>query len=234
MASLGDMDNTWINPDTHASWPDLIATDPDLKDFDVYVYGYSSPAVGEASNIREIADRFGQELKDNKIFANYEEVDFITHSMGGIITKRMLDTLNTPSENVNLHRVHCVIYLAVPSNGAELASLASWISHNPQFKSMSSRNAADFLQAVEGDWAAILRARNARSPFPRTYSAYEKLRTASFQVVPQLYTSQLADAPVLGFDYNHLVLLCYKKGSLHKKGNPRVAGAEPWQWFAEE
>src|SRR5712691_10950439 len=84
---LGDMDNTWINPATHASWPDLIANDPDLKDFDVFVYGYSSPAIGEASNIREIADRFGQELKDNNIFANYEEVDFVTHSMGGIITK---------------------------------------------------------------------------------------------------------------------------------------------------
>jgi len=168
------------------------------------VYGYSTPALGEASNIREIADRFGQELKDNKIFANYEEVDFITHSMGGIVTKRMLDTLNTPSESVNLHRVHSVIYLAVPSNGAELAALASWISHNPQFRSMSPRNAADFLQAVEGDWAAILRARTPSSPFPRTYSGYEKLATANFHVVPQLYTSQLADAPVLGFDYSHI------------------------------
>ena len=90
---LGDMDNTWINPTTHNSWPDLIASDPEMKDFDLYVYGYSSPMVGEASNIREIADSFGQQLKDGKIFANYDEVDFITHSMGGIITKRMLDTL---------------------------------------------------------------------------------------------------------------------------------------------
>jgi hypothetical protein len=103
---LGDMDNTWVNPTTHNSWPELIAGDPNMKDFDLYVYGYPSPMVGEASNIREIADRFGQELKDTKIFANYGEVDFITHIMGGIITKRMLDTLNTPSESINLHRVH--------------------------------------------------------------------------------------------------------------------------------
>jgi hypothetical protein len=201
------MDNTWINSTTHSSWPDLIASDPDLHDFDIYVYGYSTPTVGEALNIREIADRFGQELKDNKIFANYEEVDFITHSMGGIITKRMLDTFNTPSESVNLHRVHCVIYLAVPSNGAELAALASWISHNPQFNSMSPKSAADFLQAVEGDWAAILRARTPMSPFPRTFSGYEKLATANFHVVPQLYTSQLADGPVLGFEYNHMTIV---------------------------
>lgn len=204
---LGDMDNTWINPTTHNSWPDLIASDPEMKDFDLYVYGYSSPMVGEASNIREIADSFGQQLKDGKIFANYDEVDFITHSMGGIITKRMLDTLNTPSESINLHRVHCVLYFAVPSNGAEIASLASWISSNPQFKSMSPRDAADFLQAVEGDWAAILRARNPQSPFPRTYSAYEKLAVANVHVVPQLYTSQLADGPVLAFDYNHIQIV---------------------------
>jgi hypothetical protein len=69
---------------------------------------------------------------------------------------------------------------------------------------MSPRNAADFLQAVEGDWAAILRARNPQSPFPRTYSAYEKLPVGGVHVVPQLYTSQLADAPVLAFDYNHI------------------------------
>ena len=60
-----------------------------------------------------------------EFFANYDEVDFMTHSMGGIITKRMLNTLNTPTESVNLHRLRCVIYISVPSNGAEVASLAS-------------------------------------------------------------------------------------------------------------
>jgi hypothetical protein len=107
----------------------------------------------------------------------------------------------------------------VPSNGAEVSSLASWISANPQFRSMSPRDAADFLQTVEGDWAAILRGRNAYSPFPRTYSAYETLRTDNIKVVPQLYTSELADAPVLGFDYNHINIV-----------KPKDRGDEVYRW----
>jgi pimeloyl-ACP methyl ester carboxylesterase len=201
---IGDMDNTWVNPATHASWPELIKSDPDLGDFDVYVYGYSSPALGTASDINEIAERFRQQLKDWKFFTKYDELDFITHSMGGIITKRMLNTLNTPAEVPNLRRVHCVIYIAVPSNGAKSADLASWISQNPQFRSMSPEHAADFLQGAERDWAALLRERPNSSPFPRTYSAYETLSTAEFRVVPQLYVSELSDGPLIGFDYNHI------------------------------
>jgi pimeloyl-ACP methyl ester carboxylesterase len=200
---LGDMDNTWRNPKTGDSWPELIRGDETFKDFDVFVYGYSSPLFGQASEIDEIAQRFAQQLKDWRIFRNYEEVDFVTHSMGGIVTKRMLNTLNTPSEIGNLHRVHCVIYMAVPSNGADLAALASWISRNPQFRSMSPANAASFLRSVEFDWAALLRARSQQRPFPRTFSAYEKLSTNSVMVVPELYTSELSDGPIMAFDYNH-------------------------------
>lgn len=201
---IGDMDNTWINQKTHASWPDLVARDSDLKDFDVYVYGYSSPPLGQASDIEEIAHRLGKQLKDGKVFANYAEVDFITHSMGGLITKRMLDTLNTPSESVNLHRVRCVIYISVPSNGAEVASLASWISRNPQFRSMSPKGAASFLQAVEGDWGAVLRARTPSAPFPLSFSAYEKVDTYNVPIVPRLFISQLGDDEPMAFDYNHI------------------------------
>ena len=172
---LGDMDNTWVNPITHSSWPEMIKSDSDFSSYDVFVYGYSTPIFTEASRIDEIAKRFGQQLKDWKMFRDYEEIDFITHSMGGIITKKMLNSLNTPPDFGFLQRVHCVIYMAVPSNGAQSAALASWLSLNPQFKSMDPNNAASFLATVEDDWAALLRARSDRSPFPRTFSAYEKL-----------------------------------------------------------
>jgi pimeloyl-ACP methyl ester carboxylesterase len=202
---LGDMDNTWVNQITHASWPQLIVEDqPDFSDYDVFVYGYASPLGGHAANIYELATRFGQQMKDWNLLVNYDEVDFVTHSMGGLITKRMLDTLNTPTESVNLHRVRSVIYIAVPTAGADIAALASWISDNPQFKSMSTREASDFLQSVEGDWQSLLRSRTAFAPFPRNFSAYETKPTHHVNVVPSLYTSQVSDAPVLGFDYDHI------------------------------
>ena len=213
------MDNTWLNPVTNSSWPELIKGDRELEQFDVFVYGYASPAMGNASTISQISTRFLQQLKDFEFFSNYVEIDFITHSMGGIITKRTLDMLNTPSDSPLLQKVHTVIYISVPSNGADLGALASWISQNPQFKGMDPKNASDFLHGVEDDWANLLRQRSAESPLPRTYSAYETLATGPVVVVPQLYTSELSDERVIGFDYNHIDIV-----------KPKDRSAEVYLW----
>jgi pimeloyl-ACP methyl ester carboxylesterase len=244
---LGDMDNTWVNPETHASWPNLIKDDPAFGAFDVFVYGYASPALGNTSNIDQISVRFLQQLRDREFFSNYDEIDFITHSMGGIVTKRMLNMLNTPADNLTLQRVHKVIYMSVPSNGADLAAVASWLSENPQFKSMSPGSAADFLQSVEGDWATLLRERTASSPFPRTYSAYETLPMGPILVVPRLYISELSDGPIIGFDYNHKdivkpkdnsaeVYLWVKSRVLEKvdQRNPQPGAHAPEHWKTVE
>jgi pimeloyl-ACP methyl ester carboxylesterase len=216
---IGDMDNTWVNPETHASWPELIRGDQSLRDFDVFVYGYASPSMGDASTVEEISVRFLQQLKDFGVFDNYKDVSFIAHSMGGIVTKRTLNMLNTQADSSILQKVHTVIYISVPSNGANLAALASWISDNPQFKSMSPKAASAYLQGVEGDWADLLRQRSSGLPFPRTYSAYETLPTGPVQVVPELYTSELSDGRVIGFDYNHINIV-----------KPRDRDAEVYLW----
>lgn len=199
---LGNSEATWTNPGNGASWPRQFASDPELKAYDIAVYGYLSPLLGNASNANQLASRFAQELKDRGVFKNYEDISFITHSMGGIVTKSMLDTLNTPSQIQLLKRVRCVLYISVPSNGSDLAALASWLSNNPQFESMSPRGAADFLQLVENEWAELLRERTQSSPFPKTYRAYETLATKGFKVVPELYASQ-SDGTVQPYDYDH-------------------------------
>jgi hypothetical protein len=216
---MGDMDNTWVNTTTNESWPEMITHDDGLGQFDVFVYGYASPMMGNASTIQEISVRFLQDLKDSGFFQNYSELEFITHSMGGIITKRMLNMLNNPAEISLLQKVHTVIYISVPSNGANIAVVQSWLSQNPQFKGMDPKTASDFLQSVEGDWAYMLRQRTTSSPFPKTYSAYETLPTNGITVVPQLYTSQLSDDRVIGFDYNHIDIV-----------KPKDRNAEVYRW----
>ena len=216
---IGDMDNTWVNPETHASWPELIRGGPGLSDFDVFVYGYASPKAGDASTVEQISVRFLQQLKDFGFFDNYREVSFIAHSMGGIVTKRTLNMLNTQADSSILQKVHTVIYISVPSNGSNLAALTSWISDNPQFKSMSPKAASDYLHSVEGGWANLLRQRSSSLPFPRTYSAYETLPTGPVQVVPELYTSELSDGRVIGFDYNHIDIV-----------KPKDRDAEVYRW----
>jgi pimeloyl-ACP methyl ester carboxylesterase len=204
---IGDMDNTWINSETHTSWPEMIAKDHAFADFDVYVYGYQSPCEGSSSNITEIANRFRQQLQDDGFFSSYQELYFVTHSMGGLITKMMLSSLNTPSDSDKLQRVRAVLLVAVPSNGADIASIAAWKSTNPQFRNMDPGTAQAFLQSIEIQWGDAMRSRTAERPFPRSFVAYETREIAGLKIVPALFTSGLSDLAPIAFDYDHIQLV---------------------------
>jgi pimeloyl-ACP methyl ester carboxylesterase len=179
-----------------------------MSDYDVYIYGYYSPRMGHASDLNELSTKFAEDLLHiDNMFANYQEIDFITHSMGGLVTKGMLVQLNNPPQYPDLQKVRCVIYISVPSSGASVADVASWFSRNPQFKSMTANESNNYLQAIDGQWRKLLNQRTSEHPFPRTFSAYETLPTDGVKVVPSLYTSQLADSDVIAFDYNHISIV---------------------------
>jgi hypothetical protein len=197
-----DSQHAWQNTEAARSWPQMMASE--MTDYDVFLYGYLSPMIGSASGINETAVRMLSELKDRKLLDQYDEIFFVTHSMGGLVTKRMVNMLNTPANHAILEKIRLVLYVSVPAKGAQVAEIASWLSHNPQFKGMSPIDAADFLQSLDGDWGAIYRARSATEPFPRTYIAYEKLETDGILVVPRLYTSDLSDDTPIAFDKNHI------------------------------
>jgi pimeloyl-ACP methyl ester carboxylesterase len=201
---LGDMDNTWANTATNSSWPKLIAQDPEMADYDVFVYGYYTPRMGHAADIDQTATLMAQQMIDAGFFDNYREIDFITHSMGGIITKRALNQFNNPMDFARLEEVRAVVYISVPSSGAPIADIASWFSHNPQFSSMSASESNNYLQSIDGDWRKVMNQRTSEHPFPKAFVTYEILPTDGVQVVPALYTSQLSDSDIVGFSYNHI------------------------------
>jgi triacylglycerol esterase/lipase EstA (alpha/beta hydrolase family) len=134
----GDAAATWRNAATGALWPQMIADDGDLGDFDVYLAGYDSPLVGRSSTIEEIAQRLLRELRDQGVFERYAQVHFVTHSMGGLITKRMLVELNgsQAGDVERLRRVRTVLFLSTPAQGAEVATIGALLSDNPQFANM--------------------------------------------------------------------------------------------------
>lgn len=204
---LGDVDNTWVDAATHTSWPALITEDPAMQDYDVYVYGYKSSCGGDSSDITEIANRMGRQLQDDHFFSKYQEIDFITHSMGGLVTKRMLASLNTPRDSNKLQLVHSVLFIAVPAAGAPVASLAAWLGDNPQFKNMKPNDSRAYLQSIDQDWANMSNARTPDRPYPRYYVAYETGDVASLKIVPALYTSTNSDLPPIAFDYNHITIV---------------------------
>jgi pimeloyl-ACP methyl ester carboxylesterase len=143
---VGDVDDTWTNSNTHRYWPQLFAQDNQLGDYDVYAFSYYSPLVNSAQNIYEISTQLFSELQDKEFFTHYDEIYIVAHSMGGLITEAMLSSIPCKQSDL-LHRVRAVIYISTPAQGSpDYAEIATWFSYNPQFKNMSTKSAAEFLQ----------------------------------------------------------------------------------------
>lgn len=201
---FGDSRSTWKNSRAEKSWPEMIASDPDFNTFDVYSVGFNSPYLGRSSNIVEIAGRVRERLFREGIFDSYPEIYFVTHSMGGLIIKRVLADLNTPLQDERLRRVKAVALISTPSQGAPLATIANWISRNPQLRDMQPVNLNTFIQNLEWNWTNVLQEREVLDErFPRVYCAYET-KAIGAVVVNQLYATTRCDNQPLAIDEDHL------------------------------
>ncbi len=217
---LGDGDSTWRNAETGAYWPEMIRQDREFQDFDIYVVNYESTLVARASTIEEIAQRELQRLRDRKVFARYRQIYFITHSMGGLVAKRILIDLNRPPEVENLRRVRAVLYISTPAQGATIADLASWISLNPQLGDMRPADLNAFLQSLENQWQNLLRDRDvAQAVFPLAFCAYETKLTHGIMVVSRVYAATRCDENAYPVDLSHSDIV-----------KPRDVSADPYPW----
>jgi tetratricopeptide (TPR) repeat protein len=204
---MGDAEKSWTNDRTGASWPGLLGRDPELGAADVYLASYGSPAIGASSNVEQIAQRLLQQATDAEVFGAYQRVYFITHSMGGLVTKRMLNELYTPARVAELRKVRAVVFLSTPAQGAPLADIAAWLSMNPQMKDLKPADFNTFLQSLENDWQTLLRDRDrAREFYPQAFCAYETLPTHGARVVTSVYAATRCDNTPYGMDFDHIAM----------------------------
>ena len=204
---MGDAAKSWTNDRTGASWPDLLGRDQELAAADVYLASYGSPAIGASSNVEQIAQRMLQQASDAQVFGGYRRVYFITHSMGGLVTKRMLNELYTPARVAELRKVRAVVFLSTPAQGAPLADIAAWLSMNPQMKDLKPADFNTFLQSLENDWQTLLRDRDrAREFYPQAFCAYETLPTHGARVVTSVYAATRCDNTPYGMDFDHIAM----------------------------
>lgn len=215
---MGNAHETWHSEKSGAHWPNLIKEDPDLQKFDIYSVGYHSPALGHGSSIPEIANRVRQELIDREFFVQYKQIYLVAHSMGGLIGKRLVSSLNTPVDQVRLERIRAVIFLSTPSKGSDLANMLKVVSRNPQVADVNAGHS--ILRLLGNDFRAVLAGRAKRSsPFPKSFCAYETLPTFGVQVVPDLYSEDQCDEEPVAFDFNHLEI-----------AKPESRDHEPYVW----
>jgi len=184
-----------------------MAKDSTFKTFDIFSVGFDSPFTGTTSNIVEVASQVREQLFRNGVF-KYPEVYFVTHSMGGLITKRVLVDLNTCAEDDNLRKVKAVLFYSTPAQGAPIADLARWLSANPQLSDMKPADVNTFLQGLEWQWLALMRERDTQNKtFPLAYGAYET-KPMGTVIVPSMYaTSRFDNVPPRPFDLNHLQIV---------------------------
>lgn len=205
---FGDAVTTWLNDDSGNYWPLLLKEDAEIRNagFDIYSVGFDSPLFERTSSIQEVAQPLLQDLQTRSFFSNYQQIYFIAHSMGGLIVKHMLVDLNTPTEEINLKKIRAVIFLATPSQGANIAGLARFLSFNPQIKAMESALKNENLLQLESRWLALLDGRDKQSfHFPKSFCAYETKDTLWISIVNrQDAITRCDDPPSRPIARNHI------------------------------
>jgi hypothetical protein len=145
--------DTWKNKDTGKSFPEMIATDPDFKDADVYVYAYHTSAAngpGQGDKAIKSIPRLGETLsiKLFELLKGYKKVVLVGHSMGGLVALSALDTNRT--RLVTSHEVPMIYTFATPHAGVNLPGLAKlW---NPEVADLFKEDENSFLQAQTLHW----------------------------------------------------------------------------------
>ncbi len=201
---FGSGATSWGNPRTENFWPKMVTDDFRFKDYDLYLVSYKAPYFGGAPNIHEIAGNELGRLRSQKVFENYQEIYFVTHSMGGLVAKDMLVSLNRGDDVARLRRIKGVVYLGTPAQGADLATLGAWLSMNPQLGNMEPSQWNAYLQLLEDQWVQLLQDRDkAGSTYPKAHCAYETLKTGATIVVPRQMATSRCDGLLYPMPTNH-------------------------------
>ena len=190
---FGDKSSTWMNQTS--SFPAMLKADPEFQDrVDVFVYEYFTPKFGNANSVVGLADQLRGSLEDNRVFDNHQRVAIVSHSMGGLVVRRLL--LN---KREWLPRVAMLYFFATPTNGSELTLAARAISSNPQLRGMLPLEGNDLLQEIQSDWLGSEAAKNVPS-----YCAYETLSTFGVTVVSMGSATALCNQALDPMTTNHI------------------------------
>jgi pimeloyl-ACP methyl ester carboxylesterase len=192
---FGTKDETWLNPGSGASFPELLANDPELKGkLDVFAFEFFTPRFGAAPSIVDLADQLRGALDDHRIFEDHKQTVFLAHSMGGIVVRQFL--LNNQNRISN---VPMIFFYATPTNGSDLASIAKFASVNPQFRGMVPLESNDLLQSIQSMWLSSNSAKSIAS-----YCGVEELPTLGVMVVPRSSATALCNRGLDPFSTDHI------------------------------
>jgi pimeloyl-ACP methyl ester carboxylesterase len=151
-----------------AYWPQMIQTDPHFQKSDVVVAEYPTPSMRGRLSTEQLAQILWQRLQQQGVW-RHQEIVFINHSLGGILTEEML--LKHPADAAH---VPFMVSYATPHEGSFVANLAKIYDGDPLLTDLKESNDNSFLIGLEQQW----RSTPAVGRIHR-FCAYETLDTAA-------------------------------------------------------
>ena len=189
---LGDSQSAWTNSNTKAYWPALMKDDPYFNDFDIFVVAYPSRLLHSSYTVDELVEVMRRDIDSAGIFAKHKRVYFLCHSMGGLVVRGYLTRYQNRAPQVPM-----IYFFSTPTTGAEIASLASLLSHNRQMQGMLPIDSNEYLASVQKGWLA--------AQFSiASHCAYETQDTYGIKVVGESSATNLCNRPLDPIDTNHL------------------------------
>lgn len=128
----------WLNAgegDICVYWPDLVARDPTFQGAGVFVASYYTALVSENFDVRQAAKQLLSVLSTpwpGHTYAplQYPNIMFVGHSLGGVVTRRLLVSEWSTFRTRNLG----LALMASPAKGSGWADRATWIAEKLQNK----------------------------------------------------------------------------------------------------
>lgn len=192
---FGDAFDTWKNSNGKHFY-DLVKEDTEVfGKTDIYVYGFPSEYFGGRFNIDQITTRMHSQLKNEGIF-NYERVIFVTHSMGGLVTQKLLLKYSEPLKNVPL-----VFFFGVPQEGSAIANIADKLLDNHALINIIPFDQNEFLSGMDSEW----KNKKQEKLITTTIScAYETQPTRGVEIVPWSSATRNCDREGIPLVGNHI------------------------------
>lgn len=213
---LGSKD-TWLNKDTNAYWPDLLARDPDLNDIDIYRADYENYLLRAGPSMEEVLQSFSRGMQPIHR-RKYRSIQFIAHSLGGLVVRRYLVHITNRYGHWELNRYRQVIMLGTPIDGSYFATISEYASQNQLLRVLTPIRENDFLQMMTVSVNDIIFKRE-QCPSLNFYVGYEKKALFLNKIVsPESATSSIMCPPptdsdsdwrncIRGFDRDHISLV---------------------------
>lgn len=193
----GSATSTWQCINGKTSWPELMAADETFKNSDIYVVDYPSPKTGNMMSIDDEVSNIMNRARNDGVF-DHKELVFLVHSLGGLVTQRLLLTHREVAAKTQF-----VYFFSTPEEGAQIAQIGHLFNNDPLLKQMYQGEDNSTLEGIERDWS------NANFNIAR-YCAYERQTTKGVVVVGRLSGTRLCnhDPVAIYADHSGIVEPC--------------------------